>query len=236
MLRFVTKAEYWALLDQGVDKLLSKAKFAWHLKSIQDVVTAGHLKDITDADIAEIGGSYTRLLPYLATRNRCTNIDKFDGSHGGSADVPTIDGVAVQKCYLGVDSEIIPSASYDVMFSISVLEHVPLANLDRLFAEQYRITRPGALCVHLIDVYIGDSGNESIVAAINAYLQPFEDGRFISTDPSWNRSELFPLGFSTAWASNPDNVMHQWNTSFPALRKRREQSQSVSLVWVGRRA
>lgn len=235
MLRFVTKAEYWELLDAGIEDRLAKAKFSWHLKSIQDVIAMGLLENLVDRDIAEIGGSFTRLLQHLSLRNRCVNIDRFDGSHGGSAEAPVIDGVDILRCYLGVDSEIVPSERFDAIYSISVIEHVPPSGLSKFFSEQWRIARKGALCVHLIDAYIGDGGNEHLSSCIRAYEAPFLDGRFESVSPSWVASSLEPLRFSTAYATNPDNVMHQWNRVAPAMRARRETSQSATLVWAGRR-
>lgn len=41
-----------------------------------------------------------------------------------------------------------PDASIDIAFSNSVLEHVTVADLDRLFREMHRVVRPGGIILH----------------------------------------------------------------------------------------
>lgn len=235
MLRFIEKSEYWRFLDQGVESVLAKPKFPWHLKSIQDVIVASMLKDMQGKKIAEIGGSFTRLLPHLAKSNQCYNIDRFNGSHGGASEVPQVDGVEIHRCYLGVDSDFIPQEEFDVLYSVSVVEHVPTDGLARFFAEQHRVMKPGGLAVHLIDAYLSDEDNHHLEGPIAGYLEPLLNGKFESATIGWSARDIYPLKFSTRMATNPDNVMHQWNAVAPVLRNRRENTQSVSLLWVGRR-
>ncbi|WP_428263808.1 methyltransferase domain-containing protein [Haliangium sp.] len=45
----------------------------------------------------------------------------------------------------------LPDGSVDIIFSNSVLEHVPPAVLDALMRESYRILRPGGLVVHSVN-------------------------------------------------------------------------------------
>jgi SAM-dependent methyltransferase len=42
--------------------------------------------------------------------------------------------------------------SRDCVFSFHVLEHVPLANVDRLCAEMYRVLKPGGFAIHQIGI------------------------------------------------------------------------------------
>ena len=69
MLEFVTKQQYWELLDAGLDRKLASAKFPWHLKSIQDTMAYYYLDNPQGLSIGEIGGGNSRLLPALASRN-----------------------------------------------------------------------------------------------------------------------------------------------------------------------
>ena len=83
MLRFITKSQYWSLLDQDIEKTLRKNVFQWHLKSIQDAVALHYLDSPSGKRIAEIGGGNSRILPAISSSNECTNIEKFEGQHGG---------------------------------------------------------------------------------------------------------------------------------------------------------
>ncbi len=65
MLRYVTKANYWAVLDSGIMDGIPGTGH-WHLKDIQDAVAFSHLHDKVGLEIAEIGAGHPQ---GIATRN-----------------------------------------------------------------------------------------------------------------------------------------------------------------------
>jgi SAM-dependent methyltransferase len=215
--------------------LLTEPKLPAHLKSIQDVLAMSYLKDLEGCDIVEIGGGTTRILPHLATKNRCVNMDRCDGSDGGATAPPEIEGVKTIQCFLGADSDEVSSEQFDAAFSVSVVEHVPKSSLESFFAEQHRITKPGALCLHLIDAYLVDGDNPGFVNLMEHYLKPFREGLYQSIDPDFDATAPEVIRFSTAYATNPDPIMRLWNRWGPALRTIRETGQSVALIWAGKR-
>ena len=68
----------------------------------------------------------------------------------------------------------LPDASVDLVYSNNVLEHVPREAVHRLFAEAYRILRPGGYMLHLIDPSDHFSHSDPSISAIN-FLQFSEE-------------------------------------------------------------
>lgn len=54
--------------------------------------------------------------------------------------------------YLGSEKNSVPDQSMDCVFSVSVLEHVPVASIDDVCSDAYRMLRPGGWTLHSIDV------------------------------------------------------------------------------------
>jgi SAM-dependent methyltransferase len=73
-------------------------------------------------------------------------------------------------------STALPNESVDLVYSNTVLEHVPLPELRRLFAESYRILRPGGHITHLIDISDHFSHSDPSITPIN-FLQ-FSEAAF----------------------------------------------------------
>ena len=94
MLKFVTKKEYWDVIDSKIlDYNNVKTDSFWHLKSIQDAIAFSYLHEYCNKCIAEIGGGNSRLLPTLSKKNNCFNIEEFKGAHGGPTKEINIKGV-----------------------------------------------------------------------------------------------------------------------------------------------
>jgi ubiquinone/menaquinone biosynthesis C-methylase UbiE len=70
----------------------------------------------------------------------------------------------------------LPDGAVDVAYSNTVLEHVPLSEIARIFAETYRILRPGGHMAHLIDLSDHFSHSDHSISTIN-FLQ-FSDESF----------------------------------------------------------
>ena len=98
-----------------------------------------------------------RVLPQLAKANTCFNVDTFEGAGNGPKKKAVFKGVTNVPVFLGDYSEQLAPQSFDVVFSISVIEHVPTKDLDNFLKDGLRILKPGGLWVHAIDMYLEDT-------------------------------------------------------------------------------
>lgn len=98
-------------------------------------------------------------------------VDPYEGIAGAKqTEVPVLpESITVSRCLIGLDSHALPSDYFDVIFSISVIEHIgqEAAKYDctytpnppeaqeiprRAFcAECFRLLRPGGVTIHAID-------------------------------------------------------------------------------------
>lgn len=236
MLRFITKQEYWKAEDDGTVALLPTAPFAWHLKSIQDAVALSWLKEHKGKDVAEVGGGDSRVLQVLAANNRATNIDSFKGLGNGPTTKPGTAPYAIVPSLLGAFDARLADSSFDIVFSISVVEHVSTENLANFHEDCLRILRPGGLLLHLIDVYLRDTiaENKNAVDRISHYGRWLENHQCSALNMA---HVLLPedIRFSCSYASNPDNVLNRWNKTAPSLAALRAEAQSVSLIFAARK-
>ncbi len=232
MLKFVNKKDYWKLLDLQLDRELPKAHFPWHLKSIQDLVAYEKLRDLENSDVAEIGGGKSRILKAIADNNNCVNIEKFEGRDGGPSEEYQIKGVKNVHAFVGEFSDLIPDDSFDVVFSVSVVEHVPGENLKAFIDDCYRILRPGGI-MFLVDMYLNAERKADNIARATLYEYAFSSNKFASPDGDCADLES-DFSFNESYCTNPDNIMYDWNSVNPLLRELREKAQSCSLIWLGR--
>ena len=230
MFDFIRKPMLWHAFEKGwVSKLSGKAPF--HLKSIQDCAVFSFLCDAQNLDIAEVGGGDSRLLRVLSKRNKCVNVEKFEGAGNGPNKKIRISRVNNIPAYLGEFDAGLPNAFYDVVFSVSVIEHVASSELPSFFEDGLRILKSGGLWLHAIDMYLDAEPALHVKERFNAYRKWTQDER------------LAPIGevisgppvFTPDMATNPDNVMYQWGEISPELIDLRKKAQSVSVIVAARK-
>ncbi|MBU0568822.1 class I SAM-dependent methyltransferase [bacterium] len=155
MFDIISKDEYFTWLEAG---LADKSNHT--LKGIQDAWIISIMEERSQGSsgckIAEIGGGDSRILLRLKNYNECWNIDKFEGLGQGPKKDPQMPGVRSMYSYMGDFDESVPSNYFDVVFSISVVEHVLNEKVEPFFADCCRILKPGGMMAHAIDVYIFD--------------------------------------------------------------------------------
>ena len=220
MLDFINKQEYFEWLDQKIANPKNTT-----LKGIQDSWILSLLQGMENVRIAEIGGGRSRVLSSLAQKNECWNIDKMEGAGNGPTQVIEVPGTQLIRSYMGEFSSDIPSNYFDVVFSISVVEHVSKRKLEAFFLDCHRILKPGAIMLHAIDLYVFDELHEK-VQIVDVYRQCIE-----SYDFSWLLPPVIDsrATFRCSYASNSDSTMNAWNQSVPSLAPIRKISQSVSI-------
>lgn len=220
MLNFIHKKEYFEWLDSGIANPKDST-----LKGIQDGWVLSILKGKEDLKLAEIGGGKSRVLPALSQCNECWNIDKLEGLGAGPKEASDISGVKLIRSYMGEFDAAIPDNYFDVVFSISVVEHVPKDFLEKFFSDCYRILKPGGIMLHAIDLYVSDFPTEN-GKIIDTYRETIDSLGFEwFAPPAINGNAAFRCNF----ASNSDTTMNIWNRIAPSLRTLRETSQSVSI-------
>ncbi|MDD5198563.1 MAG: methyltransferase domain-containing protein [Terrimicrobiaceae bacterium] len=237
MLKFITKREYWEIEDSGIlEPIRESGKLPWHLKTIQDAVAFHTLRPFSGQRIAEVGGGASRLLPVIAATNDCVNIEPFRGVGNGPTREVTVRGVTNIHAMVGQYAPILEPSSFDIVYSVSVVEHVPQPQLADFFRDCARILKAGGLMFHLIDSYLGDTPGfpKGTPKRLAIYRSALASESFEPFDPAQVLEEREPL-FRTAYATNPDNVMQEWNRISPELRERRERTQSCSLLMMARR-
>ena len=231
MFDFIRKDALFTAFDRGLPKKL-KAAAPFHMKTTQDCVVYSFLEEATGLDIAEVGGGDSRLLKAIAAENRCVNIEPFEGNDGGPAKAVSIAGVKNIRALLGEDTSEIADESFDVVFSISVVEHIPFKQLDAFFDDGMRILRPGGLWIHAIDSYLGNTPDKPITDRLSVYRSwASTPGK---TEPV---GDIFdgPLAFTTDMATNPDDIMHAWGRVAPKLVEWRKTMQGVSIIVAARK-
>lgn len=232
MFDFVRKPLLWQAWDSGVDKEVGESA-SFQLKSMQDLAVYLHLRQTTGKHIAEIGAGHSRLLPTLAKTNTCVAVEKFEGKGGGPTTARSIPNVRTVSAYLGENNPLLVTDSFDIVFSISVVEHVRTTEeLAAFHEDQLRILKPGGMFIHAIDLYLEDEPAPNHVKRFDAYRSWVTSSENVRPVGHIYRG---PCRFTCDLATNPDNVMYTWGRVAPKLIELRQAAQVVSLVVAGRK-
>lgn len=128
----------------------------WALKAILASVPAG-------SKIIEIGAGEPLVASALAELGYdVTVVDPYEGAGNGPVEyehyVRKFKNVSIIKDVFGANLPFEP-ASFDAVYSISVIEHIPPENLPNLFAAIKMFLRPGGYSIHCADSVI--EGNDT---------------------------------------------------------------------------
>jgi len=230
MFDIIKKTEYWDALNnkqvfQKLDGFTIKALDG--LKHIQDAWMLNQLNSTNNSKVLEIGGANSRVLPALQGNNEKWNLDEFKGAGNGPLEINNIDDVKLVRRNLGEFSVELPDNYFDLVFSISVIEHIPEKYQDSFWKDHARIMKPGAIGVHVIDLYLKDQANPDLDRKVELYKSLAAKHGLRLSKPSTIR---YPVVFRCDMASNSDWGMWRWNIISPALLETRKISQSVSLA------
>lgn len=229
MFEIVTKERYWQDLDDPVVDTKLHGAALGSLKYVQDAWILGRIGRITEQRILEVGGGFGRVLRTLEGNPERWNLDVADGPgrNDGRKHVKMPRQYTVVPALLGEFSPDVPEKHFDIVFSISVIEHVPLDDLERFWADHARILKPGGRGFHAIDVYLGDVEQPATEAKLDRYLETIDAaGLQLIDDATIER----PLVFRSRFASAPDLDMRRRNQLAPSLARQRLRRQAVSLA------
>lgn len=226
MLDIIRKHEYFDWVERKLasprEHMLKHVQDAWVLAMI-----AEHAPD-RRLTIAEAGGGDSRVLEALKPRHECWNIDRFEGAGNGPQGVPEVEDVRIVPAYLGDFDSRLPDAHFDVVFSISVMEHVSLDAQERFFRDCTRILKPGGLMLHAIDLYVFDRPKPKRNERISRYVAVPEE---LQLPLAWLNPPTIDesVRFRCEYATNSDATLAKWNRLVPTMRHVREQAQHVSI-------
>lgn len=236
MLGYITKDQYFSWVEQYASMRTGYASASVHnLKDIQDHYALSRLSRPEKLRVLEVGGGDCRVLRGFSAHHECWNAERFLGDGLGPKQEIRLPGIRNVLVHLGEFSDQLPANYFDIVFSISVVEHIGNDNLSGFFRDVARVMKPGALTFHAIDLYVFDQErlHESVAKysaeRLKRYLQVPEltHGSLSFTQ----KPQVSPLPlFSCAYATNSDREMLAWNRYAPQLKAIRCIAQSVSLA------
>jgi len=162
MLSYAKVKEFWYLLDKYKDfPELTDLKYLWgDLKEYQRLFVFDQLLIVPQGSrICEVGGGvcnvFEALLRKFPRAYECWSIDPLEGQGGGPkfSSLPWDHNgeVKLVREKIGDFSLKLPSGYFDVLFSLSVLEHISLEEWEKCFTDMVRVCKPGALIIHTVD-------------------------------------------------------------------------------------
>lgn len=164
------KKSHHTLLKQYICPFLSP--HACPLKAYQDAFTLAYLLNTLpqDARILEIGGGFSRVLDVLSKHYECWNLDKFEGTGNGPTSIPVDVGYRIILDYIGAFNQDLPENTFDCVFSISVMEHLPEENPTVLavYDDINRLLKPNGVSFHVIDTFaVSDTRFHSFIRELS---------------------------------------------------------------------
>jgi 2-polyprenyl-3-methyl-5-hydroxy-6-metoxy-1,4-benzoquinol methylase len=128
------------------------------LKVYQDLLTFSFIKQNYDRPIKmlDVGGGTSRILEHFKNQHECWNIDKMEGIGNGPIR-QNVKGEDIKYVfdYMGNFNKELPDNYFDLVFSISTLEHVPMNDTEtygNILRDINRVLKPGCYSLHTIDL------------------------------------------------------------------------------------
>ena len=184
----------------------------WGLKQLGNLHILDFIKTWGLVDVLEIGPGFNLYFPNHLPEYCCyTGIDDegfYDLSLLKDADVGSVRRNRVTGL-LGKGNHGLKPNSFDACISVSVLEHVPAADIEALCNEMYELLRPGGWALHSIDV-----SEHQIQEKHFLWFQALSNAGFLLKDVQYPTSES---GFSMALTEPNSIVMTFWDGLRPSI-------------------
>ena len=142
-----------------LDGDLKNVQRPWTVKAILGTVPQG-------GKLLEIGGGMPLVAGLLTELGyQVTLVDAYEGMGNGPTEYETyvqqFPHVTLVKRYFGSDLSGYEESSFDCIYSISVLEHVPQQGIQEIYEGIRKFLKPGGMSIHCIDVVIQGNGTQS---------------------------------------------------------------------------
>ena len=110
------------------------------------------------ARILEVGGGESRIISCLKEDYECWNLDKLEGQGQGPKAISEHEGFFLVKNYIGGFSKQLPDQHFDLIYSISAVEHFLTDSnvMDDIIRDFQRLLKKNAYCLHCVDALIYD--------------------------------------------------------------------------------
>lgn len=154
------------------------------LKVYQDLLVFAFIKENIPkgSKILDVGGGDSRILKHFAQEYECWNIDKLEGLGNGLKFLDKINYRLVRD-YIGNFNSELPDNYFDLVFSISALEHVGEDRewYQKICRDLDRVLKPGGYSLHCFDVVLGSVNQQTgAVANWTCGLLPFMHDFFVT--------------------------------------------------------
>lgn len=137
-----------------------------NLKLVQDLCMYNFIRENiwSGARVLEIGGGSSRILSFFKDEVEGWNLDKCEGIGNGPTNIPEDQGDTFVPAYIGQFDKRLPDNYFDLVFSISVLEHINEGEdvLQKILCDIDRLLKPGGFSVHCIDCRFPPKSSPSI--------------------------------------------------------------------------
>lgn len=125
------------------------------LKVYQDLLAFSFIRQNIKpgSRVLEIGGAESRILKYFSKDFECWNLDKLEGIGNGPTKINS-EGFRLVSDYIGNFNQELPENYFDLVFSISTFEHIPIedeALFENIRLDIERLLKKGGLSFHCID-------------------------------------------------------------------------------------
>lgn len=218
MLDVIRKTEYFDCLSHGFALPQDHT-----LKGIQDGWVMAQLNGVQEKRLLEVGGGNSRVLPRLSG-NRRWNAEKFEGVGNGPTAANKFEDVTIIPTFMGEFSAETPEV--DIVFSISVIEHIPFEKYHAAFADMARCLAPGGVMYHAIDLPLADAPLETAQKRISQLTKAVEAAGLSWREPPAVGPDCV---FTSDMSSNSDLTMWMWARISEASRRSGPDVQIVSL-------
>lgn len=125
------------------------------LKVYQDALVYTFILDNfpLGARLLEIGGGESRIISALKNNYEIWNLDKLEGSGFGPRQLSQTTGFRLVQSYIGEFPQELPNYYFDLVFSISTIEHMPKSPnfINDAIDNIQLVLKPGGYSLHCID-------------------------------------------------------------------------------------
>lgn len=206
----------------GLNGDLKNVQRAWMIKAILGTVPIG-------SQLLEIGAGEPITAGLLTQLGYdVTIVDPYDGSGNGPLDyeqyVKNYSGVTIIRGYFDETLTQLKAHSFDAIYSISVLEHIPAEKAMALAQTTFSFLKEGGRNIHAIDhVYLGD-GQRFHEEQLDRYFKGFKVDAPYTTVLEQLKNDV-----ETYFLSAEGHLFWMGDTAYPEFPFRRVVSINLNL-------